>query len=1694
MRKCMNAEDGRYSANKSLRRLRLAPRWVLALFLFCVLLLWLPNPAAAQPSTESFSYWQYAASGRLQQIVPFDVDQDGVSEFLVADENGRVDLLNSTGSRQWSFSVAEPVLALNAFVAPPDATSIDPTTRIVVGIRNYLILLDDQGNELWRRRITPVMTPLSLYTAGGKEQESDWLSSYQFRPDTIATFDWENDGQPEILTLLESGNLLLYDSSGRLVWHFEGTQSTGKPHLLVADVDRDGRDEIARSIFGPRRFSEVAFIDTNGEQWELPISGRITALTSVTFRENGPAYLAIGTGLGHVYLYNSNRERIWFRTINKPVSALAAIPVTGGKALAVGSNAGAVVAFDELGRRLWSTNLNDTGDRRVLALSASSFLPPTNQPGIAALLEMDDGNAAEAVLLDSAGELYTRVPDVDLLGLTQVIDSNGDGNNELLLARFATLELLGLGMGNSEYIQEWEYGLNAAPSAMLAVDLDGDRKKEIVIGTQDGRIHSLDGERRIRWLHDVGGAISFLDVLPDLGEGSPGVVVVRNLMQTDPRSDVFAWVELREAKGERIWERPVESPITTLHIGNVSSSRGPEIIIGTERGDVIAFNSNGERTLAYRIEGQDVAVQQLLVRERRELPAEIIAATQKHVFALEPVSPESINIYNIANYEESINHLYEIEQPINEAVRLGLLVLLSDGTVHGLNGRGAEIDFWPWPQKLGSIPLLSLPSGQMPTSALQESPSSFLLATNEGDLLRLDIEENRPRFPWRLSSFDEITSLYWGDEDRNSQPDIVMVGNSEGKVWLYTEADTNEPLLAFAPLKLSSAVFGLSALRREVSQSPDVLAITENGLVQLFREQENRPPLVTDPNVVAERGQYSISVNVEDVEGDDVTVQLELQDPETGEWLPQEAQRLANGVGTLFWPVVSPPPSPEGLNYRFAYDDGFYRAYVQPEPGPPPAAASPLPDVVTPLLAAFGILGLIGAGIYLRQSQTPNARARRFYYQLKQQPVAILTALEARYAQTQASPDFLLYLANQARQAHDMVIANLADGLFLLPDRPQAGLSIITRTLDDMQGLEPVWQGAGRWQMTYKTGLALLEAPTITELTLLRPQLLQLLAIRDTEHAFSPALAALRPILTNLRDSERVDLAEDRLVYLNEAAVLIRQTQQQLQEFPAAIERTMVKSILRRWSGLVSAEIDELRGRAELVVTLKTKRVVPHRNTEVALEIRNNGRSAAENVIAILDQNPAYKVLSSPQVIPLLPPGRTREVRFTLAPQVIDRFRLGLTITYDDRNQEDKTTAFGDMVYLLPPVRNFQPIDNPYTPGTPLRRDSLLFYGREELFEFIAENAGAKAHRNVLILVGQRRTGKTSFLLRLQEQVPPHLLPVYVDCQSLGVTPGMPALLQEFAWHIADALSLRGIEVEVPELEEWQEDATGLFQRHFLPQVKALLPPETVILLVFDEFEAFENLVEDGILPRTFFTYLRHLMQHVDQLNFIFVGTRKLEEMSSNYWSVLFNIALYRKIGYLSREAAVRLITEPVAPNIIYDDLALDKIWRVTAGHPYFLQLVCYSLVKRANAQGGGYVTISDVNAAVEEMLTLGEVHFAYLWQRSSHTERALLTAVAHLMDRNVPFHPEELLQYLEPYDIHLGAAEVTRALTRLVERDIMREVTEEAITHYELQLGLVGLWVAQNKSLSKLYASNGAGEGQGVLKEALAIKKGNGR
>ena len=1650
---------------------KLRPRFQpLLVLLSLLLLLWQSTPVGhAQSST---SYWRYSTTLQLTHLIPSDIDQDSVQEFLLATIGGEIQLVNAEGIALWQFTTGSSILSLASLNVDGDA---NPGLEIVVGLENRLLLLSADGRLLWEQPLSAVRAPATLLLSSNLDEYETWRARHPARPIQIAPIDTNQDGHQEIAVLLASGQVQLFDAQGNGLWQYYQNSTPGldtSAQMLVGDLNRDGREEIVLSFF--RRFTLLTIIDGNGRPlWDQPIgiSGRATAMTLIDIPQYSGVSIAVGTDRGTLTLYNVARQRVWPRTVNVPITSLAVAQQRSGPILLTGTAVGTVIAYNGDGERVWTATLDENASRPVASLSSIDFLPDDRLPVVSAILDTTSGGVpGDVFLLSSNGRTLNQLNDVNSVNLTQMTDINGDRNSELLLAQSARIELLGIGLGASETASEWQQSVNATPRSVLPIDLDIDGDEELLIGTENGRVHCFTQNATLCWLLAPGGIITHMAQMDTLPSFPPNIVIVRTVEINDPAEGriIQSWLELWEANGEEVWETSFDVPITALMVENINNQGPAELVIGNERGEIRVFSSTQQllwkSQLPDSISGVGVVNRAILqifhTPHKHSGDLELLVATENALFKVSESSPSR----QIASYPDtSIERVYLINQPGNE-LATRIVTVLKDGTIHGHNWDG--VDLAQWPIDLGSPIIASQSASDLLADTFEEGGGDgFLISTEDNEVVRLTIQNNEPRIQWRQNDGEQALGFYWGDMDEDSLPDMA-VGLANNRLRLYGNS-AQEPTFV-DQLDLSGDVFALVGMKQDEDLS-NLVAITNNGDVVLFRAQENRPPLLTSPTVDVSNGGYNFGVSVADVENDEVLVTLETHNgTATGEWTSQGVRSTTGG--RVIWTGVFMVDG-GNIQYRFRFTDGGYSGTTAAVPVPVRINSSPLTGGSPVLNTLLGLVGLGTAVLLIRQWQLPSAKARRFYGRLQKQPARTLPWLETQYIRVGPESDFWLYLASQARQQQNERITNLADGLFLLADRPQAALPILRGAVEDAHQHDPEWLDLQRWLDIYQTCQILLEVPSITELALMRPQLVELLSKLEANNAWTPLFNVLLPILTNVRDSQRVDSAEDSLSYLNEAAYLLRELDYGLPEFSDRIEKTLTAVIAQRWSGMVSAEIEDLQGRAELDLTLKTRRIVPLDSITVVLELANNGRAAAESLQIQLMPNPAYEVLSPDQTLSLIAPGRVRELSFEIRPLVTDRFRITVEVTYDDRLQDQRKLAFGDMVHLLPPVREFSPIVNPYLPGTPLRPNSHIFFGREQIFHFIADNAGNWTQRNVMILIGQRRTGKTSMLLRLQEQLPTHLLPIYIDCQSLGVIPGMPALFNDIAWLISDALALRDIELEVPSLTAWEANPTGMFQREFLPQVRSLLPEGTMLLLLFDEFEAFENLVDDQILPPTFFTFLRHLMQHGEGLSFLFVGTRRLEEMSSDYWSVLFNIALYERIRYLNKSSALRLITEPVSPHLVYDDLALDKIWRVTAGHPYFLQLVCYTLVKQANISQNGYVTISDVNAGLAEMLSLGEMHFAYLWQRSSFAEQALLTAVAHLMDQDVAFYPDELVNYLEPYNIHLSPADVTRALTSLVERDILQEVSSGATVQYELRVGLVGLWVAKYKSMGKLQA-----------------------
>jgi hypothetical protein len=353
-----------------------------------------------------------------------------------------------------------------------------------------------------------------------------------------------------------------------------------------------------------------------------------------------------------------------------------------------------------------------------------------------------------------------------------------------------------------------------------------------------------------------------------------------------------------------------------------------------------------------------------------------------------------------------------------------------------------------------------------------------------------------------------------------------------------------------------------------------------------------------------------------------------------------------------------------------------------------------------------------------------------------------------------------------------------------------------------------------------------------------------------------------------------------------------------------------------------------------------------------------------------------------------------------------------------------------------------------------------MFFGREDVFRFVRQALTGQHRDNVIVLYGQRRTGKTSVLYQMRRHLDTRYLPIFVDLHGLALE-GISGFLWELANHVTRALH-RDYQIGLPRLNrvEFMTDPRSHFENEFLNQAWSALGNRHVLLMV-DEAIRLQEQVRAGKLEKEIFEYLRHLMQHHERLNFLFSLGSGLEEMEKEY-SFLFSVGLYRKISFLSRDAATNLITHPVKDYYQVEPLAVERILQITSGHPYYTQLLCHCLFNRWQRQTAAQIQVEDVDAILDEVVERGLAVLKHVWEESPSGEKAIIAGMAAAMgEDNRLVSLIDIDRVWARHNVKLPEGEKARAIKSLNARDVIAGRDK-----YVFTVDLQRLWVQKYERL----------------------------
>jgi hypothetical protein len=377
-------------------------------------------------------------------------------------------------------------------------------------------------------------------------------------------------------------------------------------------------------------------------------------------------------------------------------------------------------------------------------------------------------------------------------------------------------------------------------------------------------------------------------------------------------------------------------------------------------------------------------------------------------------------------------------------------------------------------------------------------------------------------------------------------------------------------------------------------------------------------------------------------------------------------------------------------------------------------------------------------------------------------------------------------------------------------------------------------------------------------------------------------------------------------------------------------------------------------------------------------------------------------------------------------------------------------------------IGEFREIPNPYIAGKPItERD--MFFGREDVFDFVKGKFSRAAKDITIVLHGGRRTGKTSILYQIANgRLGEDFVPVLIDMQEMA---GVDAhdffriIAQKVCEVYRAAVAMSEADrTRLDELCRRLEDKTrSEYQsfNDFLAYAAAALEDKYLIFLI-DEYEILERKVNEGDLTDEIFTYLRHLMQNVDNLAFIFSGSRDFAKRERKEWALMFNMAQPKEISFLSEEDAIALITEPVRDFMRYDRKAADRILRLTAGQPFFTQAICLHIIEDLNDKRQNRVTVEHVEEACDDLVENAPYHFAFLWSELAADEKIMIALLAEVLsDGEAYASADDIASRLPYYELEYDHASISKAMARLQAEHLV-EKKPETEGSYRFRMDLI--------------------------------------
>ena len=348
-------------------------------------------------------------------------------------------------------------------------------------------------------------------------------------------------------------------------------------------------------------------------------------------------------------------------------------------------------------------------------------------------------------------------------------------------------------------------------------------------------------------------------------------------------------------------------------------------------------------------------------------------------------------------------------------------------------------------------------------------------------------------------------------------------------------------------------------------------------------------------------------------------------------------------------------------------------------------------------------------------------------------------------------------------------------------------------------------------------------------------------------------------------------------------------------------------------------------------------------------------------------------------------------------------------------------------------------VGNPYVVERPLTEDDPHVRRYGVLVDIVQ---GVKRGRQIVLVYGAARMGKTSFLRQVARELASGFRVVKVE--SLWPDGGTA----QQAW---DALCSSITE----QLQRGAGSSTGTAS----PDADSDAASELAVLV-----DGLTLSQLRGKAGAEFVTLWQDWLASMPQARFVVAIEGSLDG------AAIFSPALASlpavELKPFGLEETEALLVRPVRGRLDYDFAAIRRIWQATSGHPYLTQLFGYVLFTALPPSGR--VTVHDVDRVRETVLGLAHDTMEHLWRAGSPTAKLVLTLSNELQGRHGVLDVMDLRNSARRESVELDEPQVEAALNDLLAVGVVRRLGSDS---FAFATDLFRQWLSSNKPVDRALA-----------------------